>query len=92
MRMLWSLEIKGGWSHTAPHIPGVRSSLADDIPRWPRVILADQVRELTNPDDWSEQDIGTRGKGIFDTVPQKNYILRIHDDCLWDIVNGAQPG
>ena len=62
MRMLGRLEIKGGCNHTAKHIPGVRNTLADGIiSRWPRVIRADKVRELTNSDDWSEQDIGTRG-------------------------------
>ena len=65
MRMLGRLEIKGGWNHTAKYISGVRNTLADGISRWPRVILADKVRELTNSDDWSEQDIETRGKGIF---------------------------
>ena len=32
------------------------------------MILVDKVRELANPDDWSEQDAGTKGKGILDTV------------------------
>ena len=71
MRMLGRLEIKGGWNHTAKHIPGVQITLADGISRWPRVILADKVRELTNSDDWSKQDIRTSGKGIFDTVLQR---------------------
>ena len=92
MRMLRRLDIKGGWNHTAKHIPGVGNTLADGISRWPRVILADKVRELTNSDDWSEQDIGTRGMGIFDTVLQRENILREHDDCLWDMMSGAQPG
>ena len=70
MRMLGRLESTGGWNYTAKHIPGVRNTLADGISRWPRVILADKVRELTNSDDGSAQDIGTRGKGIFDTVLQ----------------------
>ena len=46
MRMLGRLEIKGGWDHTAKHIPGVLNTLADGISRWPRVILADKVREF----------------------------------------------
>ena len=54
------------------------------------MVLADKVRELTNSDDWSEQDIGTRGKGIFDIVLQTKNILSEHDDCLWDIISGAQ--
>ena len=91
MRMLGRLEIKGGWNHTAKHIPGVRNTLADGISRWPRVILADKVRELINFDDWSELDFGTRGEGIFDTVLQTREILSKHDDCLWDIMSGAQP-
>ena len=70
MRMLGRLELKGGWNHSSKYLPGVRNTLSDGISRWPRVVLADKVRELTNPDDWSEQDIETRGKGIFDIVPQ----------------------
>ena len=81
MRMLGRLKIKGGWNHTAKHIPGLRNTLADGISRWPRALLADKVRELTNSDDWSEQDIGTRGKGIFDTVLQTKNILSKDDDC-----------
>ena len=55
------LEIKGRWNHTAKRIPGVRNSLADGTSRSPRVTLADKVRQLTNSDDWSQQDFGTRG-------------------------------
>ena len=29
---------------------------------------------------------------IFDTVLQTKNILNKHDDCLWDILSGAQPG
>ena len=36
MRMLGRLEINGGWSHDAKHIPGVRNTVADGISRWPR--------------------------------------------------------
>ena len=62
MRMLGRLEIKGGWSHDAKHIPGVQNTLADDILRWPRGELPGKIRELTNSDDWVEQPIGPRGK------------------------------
>ena len=65
MRMLGRLEIKGGWDYTAKNVPGVRNTPVDGISRWPRVILADKVRELTNYVDWSEEDIGTAGKGDF---------------------------
>ena len=57
MRTLGRLEIKGGWNHTAKSIPGVRNTLADGISRWLSVILADKVRELTNSDALSEQDL-----------------------------------
>ena len=43
------------------------------ISRWPRVILVDKAGELSNFDDWSEQDIGTRRKRIFYTVQQTKY-------------------
>ena len=93
MKIHGRLEIKRGWNHTAKHIPGVRNTPADGISRGPRAILTDKVRELINSDDWSEQDIGPRGKGIFDTVLQtKNVLSSRHDDCLWDIISGAQPG
>ena len=90
MRMLGRLEIKGGWNHTAKHIPGVQNTLADGISRWPRSVLADKVRELTNSDEWSEQDIGERGKGIFDTVLQTKNILSMHDDLLWNLMSGTE--
>ena len=90
--MLGRLEIKGGWNHTEKHISGARNTLAGGISRWSRVILANKVRELINSDDWLEQDIETRGKGIFDTVLRKKNILSKRDECLWDIMSGAQPG
>ena len=65
MRMLRRLEVKGGWDQTAKHVPGVRNTPVDVISRWPRVTLADKVRELTNSVDWSEDDIGRAGKGYF---------------------------
>ena len=64
MRVLGRLDIKRGWNHTAKNTPGVRNTLAGCISRWPRVILADKVRKLTNSDDGSEQDIGTRVMGL----------------------------
>ena len=92
MRMLGRLKIMRGWNHTAKHIPGVSKTLVDGISHCPRVILGDRVRELTNSDDWWEQDIETRGKGIVDIVLKKKNILSEHDHCLWDTVRGAQPG
>ena len=82
MRMLGRIKVKGGWTHSAEHISGVRNTLAACISLWPRVVLADKVRELTISDDWSEQDIRTRGKGIFDIVLLIKSILSEHDDCL----------
>ena len=82
MRMLRRLQVRGGWNHTAKHIPGVRNILIDGNSRWSRVILVDKVRELTNSDDWSEQGIRTRGKGTFDAVLQTKNIFSEHDDCL----------
>ena len=75
------LEIKGRWNHTAKRIPGVRNSLADGTSRSPRVTLADKVRQLSNSDDWSQQDFGTRGKGVLDTVLQTENILSMTIAC-----------
>ena len=76
MRMFGRVEIKGGLEPHCKQIPGVRNTLADGVSRWPRVILADKVIERTNSDDCSDQCIGTRGKGIFDTVVQTKSILK----------------
>ena len=54
--------------------------------------LVEPVRELTNSDDWSKQEIGTRGKGVFDTLLPTNNILSMHDYYLWDIMSDEQPG
>ena len=76
MRMLGSLELAGGWNHSAKHIAGVQNILADGISRWPRSILADKVMGQTNSSDWYEHNIGTRGSGIFDIVLQiKNSVV-----------------
>ena len=41
-----------GWlNHNEKNIPGVRNTLGDGISRFPRVIPADKVSELTNPDE-----------------------------------------
>ena len=47
VRRLRRLEIKEGRSHNETRIPSVRNTLfiADGVSRWPRVILADKVRE-----------------------------------------------
>ena len=92
MRMLARLELTGGWNPTAKHIPGVRNTLADGISRWPRLVVADKVKELTNSNEWSEQDIGSRGVGIFDLVLQTKNILTRHDDILWNLMmSSAEP-
>ena len=86
MRMLGRLEIVGGWNHTAKRSPGVHSSLADGISRWPRSLLADKVRELTNSSDWYKQPIGTRGAGSFDIMLQTKNIRCKHDDFIWNLM------
>ena len=48
IRILGSLELTGGWNPTAKHIPGVRNTLEDGIWRWPRMVVADKVKKLTN--------------------------------------------
>ena len=92
MRMLGCLELIGGWNLTAKHIPGAQNTLADGISRYPRLVLADKVRELTNSTEWSEQDIGSRGSGIFDIILQTTNILSNHDDIFWNLIttNKAQ--
>ena len=86
--------IKGAWNHIEKHIPDVRKTLPDGISSpWPRVIPADKARDLTNnSNEWSEQNIGTRGKGNFDTLLQTKNIFSKPDDCLWDIMSGVQAG
>ena len=92
MRMLGRLELTGGWNPTDKHIPGVRNTLVDGISRWPRLIVSDNVKELTNSNEWSEQDIGSWGVGIFDLVLQTKNILTKYDDILWNLMmNGAEP-
>ena len=44
MKMLRSLEMKGGWSRVPKHTPGVENNLADGISRWPRAKLAEEVQ------------------------------------------------
>ena len=57
------------------------------------MILADKVREISpKSDGWSEQDIGTRGKGIFIPYYRLQNILSRHGDCLWNIMGGAETG
>ena len=82
MRMLGRLELKGGWNPTAKHIPGVRNTLADGTSRWPQLVMADKVKELTKSNEWSKQDIGSRGSGIFDLGLQTKNILSKHDDIF----------
>ena len=86
MRMFGRLEIKGGWSHDAKHIPGVRNTVADGISRWPRTESAERIRDLTNSHAWAEQPIGPRGNEIFDIVLQTKNLKTRHDDSLWRIM------
>ena len=75
------------------HIPGVQNTLADGISRWPRSLLADKVKELTNSSDWHERPIGTRGSRIFGIVLQTKNMHSKHDDSLWNIMmNEAEHG
>ena len=80
MRMLGRLEITEEWDPIAKRIPGVRNTLADGISQWPRSVVAGKVKELTNSNEWSEQDIGSGGAGIFDLVLQTKNILTKLDD------------
>ena len=64
----------------------MQKTLADEISRWPREMLADKVREPTYSSDWREQSIGPRGSGSFYTILQKNDILAKPDDVLWTLM------
>ena len=89
MTKLGRLEIKGGWSYTAQHIPGVQNTLAGGISRWPRAELAERFREATGTHDGVKQDIGRQGLRIFDVVLGTKHVSNRHDDRLWGImVNG----
>ena len=89
MRMLGRLEIQGGLTYDAKHIPGVQNTLADGISRWPRSELADSVRQLTNTDDWSEQSVGARGERLREIVLQTKNIAPRHDNMLWEIMTAS---
>ena len=65
MRMLWRLQLAGGWNHTAKHIPGVQNTLVDGISRWPKETSQDKVGKLTHCSKWRETSIGPRGSGRF---------------------------
>ena len=92
MRMLGRLEIKGGRSHAAKHIPGVQNVLVNGISRWPCAELGSKVRELSNADDWSERPIGTQGEGIFALVLGTTSIVTEHGDMLWNLMTNAPGG
>ena len=84
MRMLGRLELTGGWNPTAKHIPAVRNTLVDGISRWPRLAVADKLKELTNSIELSA--------GIFDLVLEMKNIISKHDDISWNLMmNSAQP-
>ena len=90
MRMLGHLEIKGGWSHGAKHIPGMQNALADGISHCPRAGLPGRTRELTNRADWVEQPIGPRRENIFDVVLQTKSVGNRHDYRLWNIMSNER--
>ena len=93
MIVLGRLEIAGRLSHTGKDIPGAQNTLADGISRWPRSLLANKGRELTNSSDWYEQPIRTRGSGIFAIVLQTTNIRSKHNESLWNIMmNEAEHG
>ena len=80
MRINGRLELTGEWNPTTNYIPRVGDTLEDGISRWPRSAAPDKVKELTNSNEWSEQDIGSGGAGIFDLVLQTKNILTKLDD------------
>lgn len=92
MRMLGRLEIKRRWSHIAKHVPGVQNILADGISRWPHDVFGRKVRELTNSDDWSEQEIGKRGVDIFKVVPRTKSFANRRDELLWNLMENGTDG
>ena len=67
MRLLGRLEITGGWSHDAKHIPGVQDVVADIISRWSKEKIARNLQTLVQG-EWREQTIGKRGCEIFVTI------------------------
>ena len=89
MRMLGRLEIKDEWSHVAKHITGFRNTLSG----WHIALTQSRPgrknRQVTDSNDWVEQDIGRLGLKIFDVVLGTKNASNRHDDRLWDImVNG----
>ena len=92
MRMLGRLELTGEWNPATNHIPRVGNTLVGGISRWPRSAVSDKVEELTNSNEWSEQDIWSWGAGSFDLVLQKKNILTKHDEFLWSLMmQSAEP-
>ena len=72
MRMLGRLEIVGGWNHTAKRSPGVHSSLADGISRWPRLLWADKKSESSlTPVVGMNQPLERGGRGFLYCAPDK---------------------
>ena len=86
MRMLRCLQIKGGLSHVATHIPGVQKTLADGVSRWPCSELVEKVRSVTSSDEWVEQHIGPRGLKIFGLVLYAKNVVPRHGHYLWNIM------
>ena len=87
IKMLGRLEIQGGWRYDAKHIPGLQNTLADGISRWPRLELADSVRQLTK--NWSKQSIGARGERLREIVLHTKNIAPRHDNMLWEIITAS---
>ena len=87
MRLLGRFEPRWRWNSTARHIPGMLNALADGISRWLRLEVAHKVTELTNSTAWSEQDIGSRGWGVFNIILQATNIVSKHDDIVLNLMS-----
>ena len=92
MRVLGRLEIKGGWSHTAKHIPCTQNVLADGISRWTRRDIGHKIRKLTNADDCSARPIGGKGEGTFSLVLESSCIAHGHYEILWNLMTNGPGG
>jgi len=90
MRLLGRLEIESGWCHIAKHIPGVANTLADGISRWPEEQIKMNICKLTNDENWRQQDLGDRGKEIFEKVLQAQLPTHRLDDEMWSIMTRAR--
>ena len=48
--------------------------------------MVENIRELTNSDDWVQQSIGPRGGNMFDVVLRTKNMGKRHDYSLWNIM------